>query len=79
MTLLTHDSSMKNLHTNKRLCIAYAAGPGGYLSATVKLDSDKDEYARRQTSCHQGQELFFDESRSWRAVLERIVREADNG
>jgi len=51
----------------------------GYLSATVRLASDIGYYQRMQSASMAGLEAFYDEGSSWKAMLGRIVKEAENG
>jgi glycogen synthase len=51
----------------------------GYLSETEKLASEMGYYLRKQSAAMEGMEVFYDEHASWKAVLERIVKEYGNG
>jgi len=46
----------------------------GYLEAILKLASDKDYYREKQAMCLTLQSQFYDQSRSWQAALEHIIR-----
>jgi glycogen(starch) synthase len=51
----------------------------GYLEAIIRLATDKTYYNNKQSMCIEVQNQFYDQSRSWQAALERIIRNESDG
>ncbi len=46
----------------------------GYLEAAIRLASDERWYREKQAMCLTLQPQFYDETRSWQAALERVIK-----
>ena len=51
----------------------------GYLNAIIRLASDKTFYLEKQANCLTVQNQFYDQSLSWQAALEKIIRSSNDG